>query len=178
MPGLEDAIKRAVDTNVQYYRTVGRVTVDYWRAVLALLSDVKLPIDLTKLKVGTPTVTVTPTPPPAAASGISLSLEAALGEQAIGAFLVDNKLPRAISGPVSLSPFTDDQGRVVSPTATADPATVTLDPGGQKVVQIFVTIDQTLAVGVTYRAEATVTGLQGGRVQLVLRRRPDPIKVD
>jgi hypothetical protein len=163
---MQDAFKRALDANVRYYQALGQVTVDYWRAILGVFGEVKLPFNI-------PGVTRPAAPPPTAPTpaAASLALEADAGAQAVGVFLVDNKLPNAVSAPVVVSAFADDSGKTVRPTVTVDPPTVTLDPGGQKIVQISVTVDESLTPGTAYRAQVSVPGLSGGTVPLVLRRR-------
>jgi hypothetical protein len=101
-------------------------------------------------------------------------LEAPAGGQAVGAFLVENKLAQRLSTPVVASTFVTDDGREVRPNLRLDPEVVTLEPGEQILVRVQAAIDDQLQAGVAYRGSVAVPGLSGHNVRLVLRRRQEP----
>lgn len=166
---VEDLWRRAVDANVRYVEAVARVTAEYIRALAAFTRDLSAPVPAGSGAPGslrpepeTPTV---PTAPPA------MVLEGEAGATALGVFLVENHLERAISTPVAASGFVADDGREVEPPLTFDPELVILDPGEQLLVQVSTTIGNDLERDVGYRGELTVPGLTGTSVPVVIRRR-------
>jgi hypothetical protein len=179
--GFPDALKQVFDASVRYYEGIGRLTLEYWRASLTALGDLPLP-----KRTGTgaerpagggaepnagPTRNTSPSLTPA------MVLEAEAGAQAVGVFLVENRLPRKVSAPVVGTAFVDEKGREVRPVLRFEPEVVTLEPGEQVLVRVAALVDQSLEPETSYRGEVTVPGLTGGRVRLVLRQRrshPEP----
>jgi len=94
--------------------------------------------------------------------------------QAVGAFLVENRLLQRVSTPVVASTFVGPAGEEVRPHLSLDPEIVTLEPGEQVLVRVIGLIDDQLEPGVTYRGSVSVPGLGGSNVRLVLRRRVAP----
>jgi hypothetical protein len=160
---LGDLWRRAVELNVGYYRAVGRLVVDYWRASAGVVSEL----------AGTTTTTrPAPMQPPAAsvAPAPVMALEAQSGRTAHGVFMVENRLGTSVSGPISVGTLADESGREVEVPLTFEPDVVTLDPGEQLLVQVAAHIGSGLAPGVDYRGEIRVPGLAGTRIPVVLRR--------
>src|SRR5690606_28340363 len=108
--------------------------------------------------------------PTASVTAPTLVLEAEKGGEAQGMFLIENKLERVVSTAVVVSAFTNPSGRAVQPTLRVEPGVVTLPPGGRTLVQIFVTIDDTLEADIPYRGEVNVPGLAESGIPVLLRR--------
>jgi len=166
---VEELWRRAVDANVRYVEAVGRVTREYVRALAAVTRNLSAPIRTGSgapepPRPGQEPLAARTTPP-------ALVLEGKAGATALGVFLVENHLERAISTPVAASGFVSDDGREVVPPLTFDPELVILDPGEQLLVQVSTTIGEDLEPDVGYRGELTVPGLTGTSVPIVLRRR-------
>jgi len=172
--GLSRVLSRVLEANLHYYEGLGRLTADYLRVLVGAVGDVRLPVRLGRHGSSTPSsaeATPVPSTPPAPAP--AMVLEAESGGQAVGAFLVENRLPKRVSAPVVASSFVDPAGREVRPALVLEPEVVTLDPGEQVLVRVMTTVREDLESGVTYRGDIMVPGVWGGRVHLVLRRRPD-----
>lgn len=169
-PRLEETVRRAFEVNLRYYEALGQLTADYLKSVADLWKGLGLPLTFDPFGSAAPRPAPPPSSPPPAAVP-ALVLEAEAGGQARGLFLVSNQLARRVSAPVGISPFTDAAGRVVQPAVKIEPEVVTLDPGGQSLVQIVVAVSEELEPGVSYRAEISVPGLSDGRVPVTLRRR-------
>src|SRR5262249_32851387 len=87
---VEEVWRRVVQANLRYYEAVGRVSVDYVRAVAGAVGS---------LGAGLPASVATTRPsahsaplPGAGSSAPALVLEAEAGETAVGAFIVENLL--------------------------------------------------------------------------------------
>lgn len=165
---IADGFKRAVDAQMRYYQALGNVTTEYLKTLMSIWTDAPLPINLGPFR---PTASTAPAATPAAAATPALVLEAEQGQQAHGAFMVENKLSRAVSAPVVTSAFIGPDGRELRPTMRVEPGIVSLEPGAKALVQIIATISEDLAAGAAYQGEVSVPGLSNTRVPLVLRRR-------
>jgi hypothetical protein len=171
MSDLSEALNRALEAQRQYYKGVGKLTVDYWRGLLDIfVSATKGATAAGGQSASTGAAAAAAAAAAPAPASVSLVLEAESGD-AVGVFLVDNKLPRTVSAPVVVSDFVGPDGRTVRPVVTISPATVTLSPGAQQVVQLSVGITQELSPDVVYRAQVAVPGLSDGKISLILRRR-------
>ena len=60
-PGLDQVWRRAMEANARYYEALGQVTVDYLKALVGVLGDVRLPT----VAGGRPAPPAQPAPPPA-----------------------------------------------------------------------------------------------------------------
>jgi hypothetical protein len=175
---IESTLRRAFEANMTYYQALGSALTDYVRSLAGLWGDLRLPFDPGTWRFApdvTPsqaaTASAPPAPPAAARATPVLVLEADAGQEARGAFVVSNSLPRRVSAPVISSPFSDPSGREVRPALRLEPDLVTLDPGGKVVVEIVVLMSEELEPGVSYRGAIGVPGLSEGQVPVVLRRR-------
>ena len=176
-PRLEDALRRTFEANLRFYGALGQVTLDYLKSLRDLWQGA-VPLNLGSFAprppAPAPAAAPAPAPPPPAPSPAPMAvlvLEAEAGHEARGVFVVGNRLARTVSAPVTASPFTDPQGREVDPPRRVEPEVVTLDPGAQTLVQIVVTVTESLDLGTDYRAEISIPGLSDSRVPVVLRRR-------
>jgi hypothetical protein len=166
---VEELWRRAVDANVRYVEAVSRVTVDYVRALAGVTRNLSAPVRAGSRAPAPPRPE--PETPTAPTASPAMVLEGEAGATALGVFLVENHLERAISTPVAASGFIADDGREVVPPLTFDPELVILDPGEQLLVQVSTTIGDELERDVGYRGELTVPGLTGTSVPIVIRRR-------
>ena len=165
-PSLEQLFRRAVDAQVEYYRSVGRLSVEFARAALGVV----------RADRATPTIRVPIAPvaqatqPVLPAAAPVLALEAEEGSWAVGMFLVENSTGSRVSAPVELPSLADAEGRRVHGHVRFEPEVITLQPGEQTLVQIGVEVTRGLRRGVDYRGEVMVPGLTGTRIPLVVRR--------
>ncbi len=156
------------EANLRYYEAVGRLSIDYVRAVAGAVGSLGGPPQ------GRPPaapVHARDRPSAAGASAPALVLEAEAGGSAVGAFMVENLLGEEISAPVAASAFVSPEGHEVRPRLSFDPEVVVLGPGEQVLVRAVAAFDDALEAGVGYRGEVTVPGLGGRGLSIVLRRR-------
>jgi hypothetical protein len=164
-PTLEQLFRRAVDAQLEYYRSVGQLSVEFARAALGVVRNdraaptVRIPV--------TPAQAVQPALPAAAPV---LALEASAGSWAVGMFVVENSTGSRVSAPVELPSLADEEGRMVHGEVRFEPEVITLEPGEQTLVQVAVEVTRGLRTGVDYRGEVMVPGLAGTRIPLVVRR--------
>ncbi len=161
--------RRVFQANLRYYEAVGRLSVDYVRAVAGAVGS--LGAGLPASAAAATRRAAPPVPPPAAgASAPALVLEAEAGKRAEGAFIVENLLSEGMSSPVVASAFASEEGRELRPRLAFDPEVVVLDPGEQVLVRVVATIDEALEAGVGYRGEVTVPGLVSRGLSILVRR--------
>ena len=161
---MEEIWRRVLRANLRYYEAVGRLSVDYVRAVAGAVGS---------LRGGIPASTVRAprtASPEAEASAPALVLEAEAGETASGAFVVENLLSEGMSSPVVASAFASDEGHELRPKLAFEPEVVVLGAGEQVRVRVLATIDEALETGVGYRGEVTVPGLVSRGLSIVVRR--------
>jgi hypothetical protein len=165
-PSLEQLWRRAVDAQLEYYRSVGRLSLEFARAALgAVRADRATPT----LRVPVAPVAQAAQPALPAAAPV-LALEAEEGSWAVGMFVVENSTGTRVSAPVELPALADADGRRVHGEVRFEPEVITLQPGEQTLVQIAVEVTRGLRRGVDYRGEVMVPGLAGTRIPLVVRR--------
>src|SRR5687767_10196685 len=94
-PELSDAVRRIADANLRYYQGLGRLTVDYVRALAGLFGDLRASVAPEPATVGSSRPAPAPPPAPApAAPRPVLVLEGAAGAEAGAVFRVSNDLRR------------------------------------------------------------------------------------
>ncbi len=158
-------MRRALEANARYYEALGQVTADYLKSLLGVLGELRLPARFDVQGASPAAPAAPPAPAPA------MVLEAATGDDAAGAFMVQNRLTQKVAAPVVASAFLDPSGNEARPILAFDPDVVALDPGEQILVRVTARVDDRLEPGVAYRGEVTIPGLSGDRIQLVVRRR-------
>jgi hypothetical protein len=172
---LDDAMRRAMDANIRYYRALGEVTVDYMRALSGLWGDVRLPVDLGTFRF--PDVSARAEPPsrpaPPAEPQPVLVLEAAAGHEARGVFLVENHLGRTVSTTVRIGAFATANGAAASPRTRVEPEAIVLEPGESALVHLVAHVDDALEPDLEYRAQVDVPDLAAAGIPVVLRRMAD-----
>jgi hypothetical protein len=176
-PGLAEAWSRAMEANARYYETWGRLTSSWLRELADVSSGLRLPRVVTvRTEPAAHRSPSAPSPAEASAAAqpaqaAALVLEASGGQQASGAFLVENTLGRHVQQPVEAGPFTDASGAETAFALTLEPATIDLAPGDQVVVRATVVVPETLDG--ERRGTVRVAGVPGAEIPLVIRRVPE-----
>lgn len=176
---LVDETVRAVGG---YYGRLARIGLDLARAVVPVdrlrEAAARLPIEVTPSLEGARravTSLASVGSAPAAndpADRPTLLVEADGDRPGFGVFIVENLTAERVSAPISVSVFVDDLGREVRPRLLLRPATVSLGPGEQAMVQLAAELDEALESGVRYHGEIAIPALSDRRIPIVLRRRP------
>lgn len=173
--GLGDALSRALQANARYYESIGQLTSSWLRELADVSAGMKLPrVSLQTPSVSGPRLTVVPPSSPSKPvateehAAATLVLEAAGGQSAIGAFLVENTLGRAVSQAVEVGIFTDADGGEASLVLTFEPPVIELAAGEQVVVRTSVVVPESLAR--ESRATVRVAGVPGAEIPVVVRR--------
>jgi len=168
-----DLIRRAVDVNVQYYSSLGRLGVDFWRELYgAVLRQMNTEMPTAaRFAHGNAAPTASSVAPQAAPKPATMVIEADPGSVGIGVFMVENHLDTEVDSRVAATTFKDPHGGEVQPTFTFDPPRVVLKPGEQILVRVSTAIDPELERGTRYTGEFVVPGLRGTTIPVVLRSR-------
>lgn len=165
-PSLEQLWRRAIDAQLEYYRSVGQLSLEFARAALGVVRadrstpTVRLPVEPVAEPLQSALLAAAPV----------LALEAEEGSWAVGMFVVENSTGTRVSAPLELPALADAEGRRVHGDVRFEPEVITLQPGEQTLVQIAVEVTRGLRRGVDYRGEVSVPGLTGTRIPLVVRR--------
>jgi hypothetical protein len=152
----------ALDAYVDYWRSVGRLSATYVRALAGAAG--------LEPSASTPAAAAAPASPRPVQT--TMALEGEAGTTAVGMFVVENSGPSPISGELAVPSLTDSEGREVRATIAFEPERVTLEPGEQTVVQAMVKIGRPLRTSVDYRGNVHVPGLAATSIPLVVRRLP------
>lgn len=184
-PGFSEAWSRALEANARYYETWGRLTSSWLRELADVSSGLRMPRVVsvrTEPAPGAAASAARPAPAPTSASApaatarettaepapATLVLEAAGGQAASGAFLVENTLGRHVTEPVEAGPFHDPAGVESLVTLELEPAVIDLAAGEQVVVRATVVVPETLEG--ERRGTVRVAGVPGAQIPLVIRR--------
>jgi hypothetical protein len=169
---VDSAIRKAIDLNVQYYSSLGRLTVNYWRDVFRAVAATS------KAQTPPPHFAAHPTPPTAPQAAASdapkpaaMVIEAEPGSVGMGVFLVENHLRAEVDSAVVASFFKDPSGSAIQPAFAFDPPRVVLKPGEQVLMRVTTTIGPELEIGQRYSGEFAVPGLKGTSIPVILRSR-------
>jgi hypothetical protein len=161
--------RRVLQANLRYYEAVGRLSVDYVRAVAGAVGSLGAGIPAAAAAATRQAAPSAPSPG-AGTDAPALVLEAEAGESAEGAFVVENLLREGMSSPVVASAFASAEGHELRPTLAFEPEVVVLAAGEQVLVRVVASIDEALETGVGYRGEVTVPGLVSSGLSIVVRR--------
>jgi len=102
-----------------------------------------------------------------------LSIEAEGGTVGYGVFMVENRGREPVTTELEVSSFrAGSGGGAVRPLISFEPASLTLAPGEQALVQVGVTVRKTWAAGRSYRATISLPGLEGATIPIAVSRRP------
>jgi len=174
--GFEELWRRALELNVRYYSSLGKLTVEYLSDLAGALSA-----QTAAPAASQPGPQATHAPPasakPAAAEAVMM-LEGEAGSTALGVFLVGNSFPNEVSATVTSSPMTDESGRPANVAFVFDPPVIALRPGEQLLVRVSAVIDPSLEPGVRYRGEFSIPELRGTRIPVIVKRRSTESKVE
>jgi hypothetical protein len=172
---LDDVVRRTVDVHVRYYSSLGRLALDYWRELFAVVvqpmnpqMNKGLPGAARSAPAETPSA-LTPLPP--SSSAATMVIEADAGSLGVGVFMVENRLGSDVDSRVAATTFKHPEGEEVQPTFVFDPPRVVLKPGEQMLVRVSTTLDPSLECGTRYSGEFVVPGLRGTTIPVVLRSR-------
>ncbi|MDM7853543.1 hypothetical protein [Cellulomonas alba] len=186
--GADDLVRRLVDANVTYVRAWGDLVTDWLGAVGQVVRDVPRAVTLQTPAATTPrddaahraqhaaaaqaasASGTAASGSPAAPSAAALVLEGAVGEEAGGAFEIENVLDAPATASVVLDPFRDAAGGTLHVDATIRPHAVTLDAGESTVVVLRVRVPADAQAGSDYRSTLRIDGIPAGTVGVVLRR--------
>ncbi len=175
---LEELYRRALDLNLRYYASMGKLTADYLRELASAMGNVhETSAGQTRTAPPPPQAGPSATSPqhaaeaPRPAAPAVMVFEGDAGSTAMGVFLIGNSLGREVSAPVSASTVIDETGRPVSIVFAFDPAVVNLRPGEQLLVRATAVIDPALEAGVRYSGEFLIPELLGTRIPFIVRRR-------
>jgi hypothetical protein len=171
--GFEEAIRKALDLNLRFYSSLGRLTVDYWRELFSTITGPTNSSADSTHAVASPAQVGMPAPAGAAPSKVPVAmvLEAEPGSVALGVFLVENHHDAPVDSAVVASFFKNPAGVAVQPTLTFDPPRVVLKPGEQILVRVSTTIGTELEPDTRYAGEFAVPGLKGTSIPVILRSR-------
>jgi hypothetical protein len=176
-PGFEEMWRGAVAANMRYYEAWGRIATEWLRELAGVGRSLQMPGAIAVGQVPTPTAAPAsgPAPRQAAPSGPApsspaLVLEARAGEEATGAFLVENQLGRPVDTPLIADQITGPGGAVLQVSPEFEPALVSLAAEEQCVVRVRLTITEAFAPGTDYRTVIRGPDLPGTSIPVVLRR--------
>ena len=178
--GFEELFRRALELNVRYYTSLGKLTVEYLSDLAGAMSAQTAGRTETQ---GAPPPGPQPAAAPqgpakSAAAEAVMMLEGEAGSTALGVFLVGNSFPNEVSATVTASPMTDENGRAAKVAFVFDPPVIALRPGEQLLVRASAVIDSSLEPGVRYRGEFSIPELRGTRIPVIVKRRPAEAKVE
>ncbi len=148
-------MKRAVQANARFYKGWMDLTLEYVRGISSIL-DGEASAPQSGAEMDT--------------SAGALVMEGEAGSSVTGSFMVTNDLGRTVSCEFVSSVFNDPEGARVALKPVFTPASLSLEPGEQRVVQATVEIGEELAAGVGYAAEFAIKGMDGFAVPVVVRR--------
>jgi hypothetical protein len=110
--GFEELWRKALELNVRYYTSLGKLTVEYLSDLAGAMSAQTAARTETH-GAAQPGPQAAYAPPaaakPAAAEAVMM-LEGEAGSTALGVFLVGNSFPNEVSATVTASPMTDESG--------------------------------------------------------------------
>src|SRR4051794_11731122 len=156
-----------------YYGRLGRIGLDLAGAVLpsgAIRLDVTPLARLFRRATGAVEPAGPASGPGDTGAARTLLVEADGGRPGFGVFLVENLTAEPVSAPITVSAFVNDAGHEVRPRLVLRPATVSLEPGQQAMVQLAAELHEELETGVRYHGEIAIPALSDRRIPIVLRR--------
>jgi len=171
--GIDELWRRALELNVRYYTSLGKLTAEYFKDLAVAMSSVSQAAGQQPTAAAPAGARPVAAPRPAAqpaATPVTV-LEGEAGSTAMGVFLVGNSLPQDVSARVSASPMVDENGRQGKVEFVFDPPVISLRAGEQLLVRVMAVIDPTLDIGASYRGELSIPELGGTRIPVSVRRR-------
>jgi hypothetical protein len=181
-PDLGDAWRNAMAANMRYYEAWGRIVTE-WLRDLAEVGRGLQGSPAGQASPGQPAGSAAMWHAPAAAEpavsqpanqgagpGAALVLEASVGEDAVGAFLVENQFGRPVETQLIADQVIEPGGAALPVLLQFDPAVVSLAPGERCVVRVRLTIPEAFVPGTDYRTVIRGPDLPGTSIPVVLRR--------
>ena len=166
---------RALKANLRYVALATRVANSVAGAAFTTLSGGGDRVVAAAGRIARQEQFAPPRQPQSAHSAILL--EGAAGSSPIALFLLENHLPHEVSANVEITPLLTPSGRKLKSTLQIDKQKIVLAPGQQVVARISAPITTRFVMGEQYTGEIRVEGIPGASVPLVLRRIPDPQRV-
>jgi hypothetical protein len=178
--GFEELWRKALELNVRYYTSLGKLTVEYLSDLAGAMSAQTAARTETHgaAQPGPQAACAPPAAAKPAAAEAVMMLEGEAGSTALGVFLVGNSFPNEVSATVSSSPMTDESGRPAKVAFVFDPPVIALRAGEQLLVRVSAVIDPSLEPGVRYRGEFSIPELRGTRIPVIVKRRSTEAKVE
>lgn len=168
---LTEVWRRSLEATVQFYSAMGKLAFDCLETLLATAGNSNSRVTPDGHRPASVSVDREASSTRANPAPVSMMvLEGEAGKTALGVFLVENGLSRAVSASATASAFVDDDGNEINPTVEFQPATITLNPGEQMLVKVLASITKDIPAGIRYRGEIGVPGLMGTRIPVVLGR--------
>jgi hypothetical protein len=155
---LGETLKAAIDLNGRYYGALLQLSTEYLRSLGNMLTEVV---------EQSPSVSAGNSPPASQGMTPPMLLAAHAGEEARGAFMIENTLRQAVTARVVVS------GAGAAGRAVVEPESVGLKPGEECVVQIAVAIDDRVVPGRDEPGEIAIPQLASRTVPFVVRRLAD-----
>lgn len=152
---FSELMRRAVQANAKFYKGWLDLSFEYFRTISQGFVDMP--------------ATGAPVQEADAGAG-ALVLEGEAGTTVRGSFLVSNDMEKPVSCTFDGSDFRDPRGAAAVARTSFEPSSLQLAPGEQRVVQVAIDIDDSLAPGVGYAGEISIRGMEGFNVPIVLRR--------
>ena len=188
-PDLGEMWRGAVAANMRYYEAWGRIVTEWFRDLTEVGRGLQAGPGghgslAAQASSGQPARSVAVLQAPLAAAGraateaahnaavpsAALVLEAGVGEDATGAFLVENQLGRPVETPLVADQLIGAGGAALPVHLQFDPAVVSLAPEERCVVRVRLTIPEAFAAGTDYRTVIRGPDLPGTSIPVVLRR--------
>src|SRR5258708_6487470 len=173
--GLDELWRRALELNLKYYSSVGKLSAEYLRDLAIAMPSAQTaatqPGTSTAPPAAAPGDPAASQKPPAATPAIMV-LEGEPGSTALGVFLVGNSMAGEVSATIQASAFVDEKGHAAKVTFAFDPAVIHLHPSEQLLVRLSAVIDPSLEPGVSYRGELGIPDFQGTPLPAIVRHRP------
>ena len=157
-------VSRWLDFNVASYSVISTHSVALMNGLLAAAEKALSP-------------PAAPAGPPAA-QPLELRVEGRPGERVTAGFVVENQFDRPLAVSVECDELMPRAGSSVPASlVTFEPATMTIAPHGQGVVQVAITVTKAFEVGQTYSSTIRLLGFQDKEVSLSLTVLPPAEKV-
>jgi len=169
---LDEVLRKAIDLNIRYYSTLGRLAADYMRELTTVMAEPMKSAVASSASAFQTSAAASPASAASAAPGPAVMvMEAEVGSVSIGVFLVENRLSSEVDSKVVASFFKEPSGGTIQPEIAFDPQRIVLKPGEQTLVRATCPITTDMETGARYSGEFAVPGLKGSTIPVILRRR-------
>jgi hypothetical protein len=166
-PPIADTARRAYEANLHYYRSLGKVTAEYLKALARILGGARPAVEVGRTSARASAAPARPGGAHAEREAATLILEGVAGSDVRGVFAISNDLDREVSAPVM---STRAEGPDASLELRASPPVVTVAKGQRALVEVGTVITEEMRPGDAYRGEISVPGLSTGGIPIIVRR--------